>query len=177
MSTVPPDVVYPAELEADVPTACGVMHVRPMRPDDAEALVEFHERLSAESKYLRFFNAHPHLSAAEVQRFTHVDYVSRLALIIESGGTIIGVGRYERLPDESDAEVAFVIADAYQTHGLGGLLLHRLASAAAERGIVRFVAETLPDNRPMQAVFRDSGFIVEARFKDGVVHFVFPIAR
>ena len=172
---VRPSAPYPTSLEIDVSTAWGLMHLRAVRPDDAGALVAFHESLSPESQYLRFFSAHPHLSTAEAARFTNVDYTDRLALVIELDGVLIGIGRYDRLGGAPDAEVAFVVADGYQCHGLGTLLLRRLADAAAERGVVRFVAETLPGNHRMQAVFRESGFDAHGRFEDGVVHFVFPI--
>jgi RimJ/RimL family protein N-acetyltransferase len=166
---------YPDELETELPTEWGTLRVRPMRPDDGPALVAFHEALSPDSQYMRFFTAHPHLAPAEVDRFTHVDYDRRLALVAELAGTLVGVGRYDRIGDTPDAEVAFVVADSYQCHGLGGALLHRLAAAAADRGIGRFVAETLPGNQRMLRVFRDSGFDVASRFEDGVVRVAFPI--
>jgi GNAT superfamily N-acetyltransferase len=169
------DMAYPTELAADVATDIGTVHIRPIRPDDAERLVAFHESLSPDSQYLRFFNAHPHLSGKEVDRFTHVDYSDRLALVAELDRTLIAVGRYDRLGGTTEAEVAFVVADAYQCHGLGTLLLHRLASAAAARGITRFSADTLAGNRRMQAVFRESGYPVHAGFEDGVVKIAFAI--
>jgi RimJ/RimL family protein N-acetyltransferase len=153
----------------------GLARVRPIRRDDADALVAFHDRLSRQSQYLRFFTVHPHLSPAEVQRFTRVDYHDRLALVVEANGELIAVGRYDRIDGTSEAEVAFVVADSYQRHGLGTLLLRRLAEAAAARGITRFVAETLPENQLMHAVFRESGFDVRSVFGDGVVRVTFPI--
>jgi len=166
---------YPAELAADVATDVGAVRVRPIRREDAHGLVAFHAGLSHDSQYLRFFNAHPHLLPAEVQRFTWVDYRNRLALVAEVDGRLIAVARYDRIDETTEAEVAFVVADAYQCHGLGTMLLHRLAEAAAERGITCFAAETLPDNHRMQAVFRESGFEAHARFKDGVVKFALSI--
>ena len=166
---------YPHDLVADAETAFGTVHLRPIRPDDAEALSAFHERLSRQSQYLRFFNAHPHLSPIEVQRFTTVDYRDRLALVAEVGGDLVAVARYDRVIDTTDAEVAFVVADAYQNHGLGALLLHRLAAAAADRGITRFTAETLAENHKMQGVFRDSGFDVRSQYDGGVIRVTFPI--
>jgi RimJ/RimL family protein N-acetyltransferase len=165
---------YPSELEGDVPTSVGTVHVRPIRPDDGPALVAFHEGLSPQSQYLRFFHAHPHLTAAEVERFTHVDYERRLALVVEREGELVGVGRYDRL-DGDEAEVAFVVADRYQSHGLGALLLQRLADAARARGLARFVAETLPGNQRMLAVFRESGFGARSEFEGDVVRVTFPI--
>ena len=166
---------YPAELEADVASDLGALRVRPIRPDDAAALVAFHDGLSRQSQYLRFFTTHPHLSAREVERFTVVDYRNRLALVIQLGPDLIGVGRFDRLEGTSSAEVAFVVSDVYQHHGLASMLLRRLAAAAIERGIDRFFAETLPTNQAMLAVFRESGYQVSSRFDQGVVKVDFPI--
>jgi RimJ/RimL family protein N-acetyltransferase len=167
---------YPSELTWDVLTAeGGVAHVRPIRPDDAARLVQFHERLSPETVYRRFFSAHPHLREREVERFTRVDYQTRLALVVERDDELVAVARYDRLPDTCDAEVAFVVSDAEQGRGLGTMLLEHLAVAAAHRGIKRFVAETLATNSAMQAVFRNAGFPVEQHFEDGVVKVMFPI--
>ena len=166
---------YPVELEADVLTACGPVRIRPIRETDGDGLVAFHEGLSADSQYLRFFSCHPHLRAVEVARFTHVDYDRRLALVAEREGELVGVARFDRMADASEAEVAFIVADAYQGRGLGTLLLRHLAAAASTRGISRFVAETLPTNHRMQAVFRHSGFDVHMAFEDGLMRVTFPI--
>jgi RimJ/RimL family protein N-acetyltransferase len=167
---------FPADLESDELTLEGPVHVRPIRPDDADALVEFHDGLSHDTQYLRFFSAHPHLSPREIDRFTHVDYGDRLALVVESDGHLLAVGRYDRVGTSEGAEVAFVVADAHQGHGLCTMLLHRLAAAAPSHGITRFVAETLPGNHRMQRVFLDAGYPVRSRFVDGVVEVEFPIA-
>ena len=97
--------------------------VRPIRPDDAPALVDFHEHLSAETIYLRFFSSHTHLRPAEVERFIHVDGHDRFAVVAEHGGAMVAVARYDRLKDPRTAEVAFVVADAWQHHGIGSFLL------------------------------------------------------
>jgi GNAT superfamily N-acetyltransferase len=161
--------LYPAELAGDVRTISGaVLHTRPIRPDDAVRLVEFHSRLSARSVYRRFFSAHPTLSDSEVARFTHVDFVDRLALVALDGERLVAVARYERRPGTDEAEVAFVVADEYQHQGIGTLLLERLADAAWHRGITRFVAETLTENREMLGVFLDVGFPVTTVSERGV---------
>lgn len=167
---------YPADLERVVRTQDGaVVRVRPIRPDDAAGLVAFHAGLSARSVYLRFFTFHPTLSLAEVQRFTNVDYVDRLALVVEHDSKIVAVGRFDRLPGTDSAEVAFVVADAYQGHGLGTLLADELAAAAWRRHITEFVADTLADNSGMLEVFHGTGFPVTASFVDGVVRVRYPI--
>jgi GNAT superfamily N-acetyltransferase len=124
--------------------------------------VEFHTHLSFDSIYRRYFSLHPVLSATEVRHFTQVDYVNRLALVVEDGDELVGVGRYDRYPEGTTAEVAFVVRDDYQHLGLGHRLLGALAAAAWERGITDFSAETLSSNRAMLSVFRHSGFVVTA---------------
>jgi acyl-CoA synthetase (NDP forming)/RimJ/RimL family protein N-acetyltransferase len=166
---------YPREWEADVLLSDGgVAHLRPIRPSDANRLVAFYDRVSPESKYLRFFAPYPRLSERDVKRFTEVDYVDRVAFIVTLGEEMIAVGRYDRIEDDH-AEVAFLIEDAHQGRGIGQLLLEHLAQAARERGITRFVAEVLPQNRRMAKVFADAGYRVSKGLEDGVLAVEFPI--
>jgi GNAT superfamily N-acetyltransferase len=186
MTAVPPStardgptdpVGYPRDFEREV-TGDGDLRyrVRPIRPEDADRLVAFHRHLSPHSVYLRFFSVHPELSEAEVVRFTTVDYEDRLALVALDGDLLIGVGRFDRRPGEAEAEVAFVVADEYQHHGIGSLLLDELARAARQRGIETFRADTLAENRAMLDVFHHAGFPVVSRIEYGTVTLRFPIA-
>jgi acyl-CoA synthetase (NDP forming)/RimJ/RimL family protein N-acetyltransferase len=166
---------YPREWEADILLADGgVAHLRPIRPSDAERLVAFYERVSPESKYLRFFVPYPRLTDRDVKLFTEVDYVDRVAFIVTLGEDMIAVGRYDRTEGDH-AEVAFLIEDAHQGRGIAQLLLEHLAQAARERGITRFVAEVLPENRRMAKVFADAGYRVSKGVEDGVLAVEFPI--
>jgi GNAT superfamily N-acetyltransferase len=133
-------------------------HVRAIGPDDAAALRAFHARLSQESIVLRFFGPHPRLSDAEVERFTHVDGVDRVALVAQRAGDIVAVARYDRAPGSDEAEVAFVVNDAFQGQGLGTVLLKELADAARSQGVRWLVADTLSENFRMLNVFRHAGF-------------------
>ena len=170
-------VGYRSDLERD---AVSLEHfhirVRPIRPEDADALVRFHDHLSERSCYLRFFSVHPHLSQKEVERFTRIDYRDRLALVAEHDGQIIAVARYDRRPETTEAEVAFVVADQCQHHGIGSLLLDELAAAARERGITIFLADTLEENHAMLDVFTHSGFPITRHCEYDTVSLRFPIA-
>jgi GNAT superfamily N-acetyltransferase len=167
---------YPAELERDVRIRTGAtVHLRPIRPDDAGGLIAFHSRLSPRTVYMRFFTFHPVLTTREVERFTQVDYVDRLALVVEAAGRIVGVGRYDRLAGTDEAEVAFIVDDEYQHRGLGTLLADELARAAWTQGITVFVADTLAENSGMLEVFHGIGFPVKSSFDEGVVRIRFPI--
>jgi acetyl coenzyme A synthetase (ADP forming)-like protein len=149
-----------------------VVQVRPIEPSDADRLLRFHQSLSPETTRLRFFAVHPYLSDAEVSRFTTVDHHHREALVALVDDELIGVARYDRMPGTSDAEVAFVVTDAWQGSGVGSLLLEHIAARARTEGLTRFVADTLSDNRRMQRVFADSGLAPERSWDRGVEHLV-----
>jgi acetyl coenzyme A synthetase (ADP forming)-like protein len=167
---------YPTRWERDALLADGTaVRIRPIRADDGDRLVRFHQRLSPETVYRRFFSVKPTLTDVDVRRFTHVDYVDRMAFVAVRGDDLIGIGRYDRIDAGDVAEVAFVIDDLHQGHGIGTLLLEYLAVAARENGITRFIADTLPDNRPMLALFRAAGFRETARMDQGVTRVVLDI--
>src|SRR5262249_17934604 len=87
----------------------------PMAPSVAPALDRFHEGLSPATTRNRFFAVHPHLTEAELARFTTVDHVERDALVaIDGAGDVVAVARFDRLaPASPTAEVAFVVADRW----------------------------------------------------------------
>jgi RimJ/RimL family protein N-acetyltransferase len=161
---------YPERWEADVVLADGgTMLVRPIRPDDAERMVRFHERQSPESIYFRFFSPRPRLSPVDVEHFTTVDYVDRMAFVGIIGDELVGVARYDRHRARSDAEVAFFIDDEHHGRGMATVLLEFLAVAAREVGISGFTASVLPENRKMLGVFTQAGFQATSRFEEGII--------
>ena len=115
------------------------------------------------------------LPARDVERFTTVDHDERAAVVALLRDQIVGVCRYSRFPGTADAEVAVVVEDAHQGRGLGALLLEHMESAARERGVERFVADVLPSNRRMLAVFRAAGFEISREMADGYVELTFSI--
>src|SRR6266540_1749244 len=142
---------YPAHREADVALRDGsTVHVRPARPDDREALLEFLRALSPESLRLRFFSPGVNLSSA-AKWASAVDYEDRYGLIATGGKhhRIVGHAGYERTDGD-------------------------LAEAAQEKGVEIFEATVLPDNYKMAEVFRESGFAPRIRSKPDVVAVEFP---
>ena len=166
----------PSVVTSDALLADGrVVQVRQMGPADAGRLVRFHESLSPETTRMRFFVVHPHLSDKEVTRFTTVDHHDREALVALVGDEIIGIARYDRMAAARDAEVAFVVADAWQGTGVGSLLLEHLAARARVEGLERFVADTLANNHKMLRVFTDSGLAPTNSWDCGVAHVVMSL--
>jgi acyl-CoA synthetase (NDP forming)/RimJ/RimL family protein N-acetyltransferase len=166
---------YPALWEADVVLSDGATaHLRPIRPDDAQRLVDFYSRVSDESKYFRFFAPYPRLTDSDVHRFTNVDYDNRVSLVLLIGEDLIAVALYERI-DDVQADVGFLVEDAHQGRGVGTVMLEHLAQVARESAVRRFVAEVLPQNHKMIKVFSEAGYTLSSRIEDGVVHVEFEI--
>jgi acyl-CoA synthetase (NDP forming)/GNAT superfamily N-acetyltransferase len=171
-----PQAPYPVQWEAYVLASDGgIVHVRPVRPDDADQLVALHARLSDRTRYLRYFGAYPRISPRDLYRSTHVDHDNRVVLVAETGGEIVAVSLYDRIAGTTDAEVAFLVEDAQQGRGIGSVLLEHLAAAARERGVRRFVAEVLAENPRMVRVFLDAGYSATHQYERAVVHLTFPI--
>ncbi|MEU9193721.1 GNAT family N-acetyltransferase [Streptomyces hundungensis] len=177
--TTASDPAYPAHWEADVVLRDGgTARIRPITTEDAERLVSFYELVSDESKYYRFFAPYPRLSAKDVHRFTHHDYVDRVGLAATVGGEFIATVRYDRINAQGrpasapadEAEVAFLVQDAHQGRGVASTLLEHIAAVARERGIRRFAAEVLPANNKMIKVFTDAGYQQKRSFEGGSVH-------
>ncbi|MGW2461354.1 bifunctional acetate--CoA ligase family protein/GNAT family N-acetyltransferase [Streptomyces sp. NPDC001761] len=175
---------YPAHWEADVVLRDGgTARIRPITVDDADRLVSFYEQVSDESKYYRFFAPYPRLSAKDVHRFTHHDFVDRVGLAATIGGEFIATVRYDRIGTDGmpasapadEAEVAFLVQDAHQGRGVASALLEHIAAVARERGIRRFAAEVLPANTKMIKVFTDAGYTQKRSFEDGVVRLEFDL--
>src|SRR4051794_18007019 len=145
----------------------STLRLRPTTADDADELVRFFERLSPESRYLRFQGATT-VDARAVRPFLRSDE-GLLSLVGELEGEPVAVATYARLRDPHRAEVAFAVADAFQRRGVGTRLLERLAQHAERAGIDEFVAQVLPQNDGMLKVFADAGFTTTRALEGGVV--------
>ena len=185
---------YPKELERDASLKDGtVVHLRPIRPDDAPGLVALFDRLSQQTAYQRFFSVLKRLPPAYARVFANVNYRQRLAIVAEretpAGSELIGVGRYEPadasgiVPTDvpadvptiapsiapTIAEVAFVVQDGWQGRGLGSILLDAVLRAAVARGAQQFRAFVLGDNYRMLGLLARRTEILGRTLEEGVV--------
>jgi ribosomal protein S18 acetylase RimI-like enzyme len=125
--------------------------IRPLRNGDAATIAVVFEKLSPASRHLRFGGAKNELSGADLEVLSRVDGTHHV-LVAWSGGEPVGVGRLVRAG--SCAEVAFAVADAWQSRGVGRLLADRLAADARAAGIRSFHADVRPDNTRSLALLR-----------------------
>ncbi|HSL24551.1 MAG TPA: GNAT family N-acetyltransferase [Vicinamibacterales bacterium] len=171
-------VTYPVEFESDVVLRDGsTLRLRPVRPEDEGALLQFFESLSPESLYFRFM-AVPRIDVHRVRALSNVDYENEFALVGESQRGIVALaGFYRAAPGAERAEVAFAIADHFQGRGIGTRMLERLADIARARGVRTFNAYVLGENRRMMEVFLDSGYAVQRHVDGGVYHVVLSLEQ
>ncbi len=152
--------------------------IRAIRPDDRKRVAEAFNNLNSESIYTRFFRFKRELTNEELKSITEVDFDKVVALVVtiptdEGDETIIGGGRYVLYdpPNESrSAEIAFTVEEDYQRQGMAGRILEHLVHIAREKGVCRFDAEVLPENRAMLAVFARSGLPVKKWSEEGAIH-------
>lgn len=155
---------YPVELIGDVSLPDGtLLHVRPIRPEDAEIERAFVHGLSEQTRYFRFFYRMAQLTPAMLARFTQVDYDRELALVAVIGAStpapeFVGVARYFGNPDHTSAEFAVVVADAWQRRGVARVLMRGLIVCAKRRGFEQLVGTILRENESMLAFVRSLGF-------------------
>jgi len=153
----------------------STVSVRPVTPDDRDAIAALLHSLSEDSLYFRGCGQVnvDWLSDWAVD----VDAADRFGLIATGGqhGAVIAHAGYVRI-DDRRAEIAFEVAEPLHGHGVGTLLLGQLASVAAAHGIDTFVASVMASNRKMLEVLSDSGFPVSERFQDSMVEISIPTA-
>lgn len=134
--------------------------LRPICPEDKPALAAFHNRLSEDTRFLRYHYSKGQLTEGDLKDLCEVDYCRTMALVAEAerngGKEIIGVGRYIRLPFDHTAEVAFVVQDSEQGKGIGTQLLKHLSILAWQKDIYFFFGEVLRQNGRMLSIFRKS---------------------
>jgi RimJ/RimL family protein N-acetyltransferase len=152
------------------------VNVRAIRLNDRETVLSAFNKLDREAVYTRFFFPKKSLSDNDLRAITDVDFDRVVALVVTGtavdGETLIGGGRYAVGDDTdagSNAELAFISSEAWRGRGVASLLLKHLVRIGKERGLSRFEAHVLPQNRPMLAVFRRSGLPMTTESDGGTV--------
>jgi acyl-CoA synthetase (NDP forming)/GNAT superfamily N-acetyltransferase len=152
------------------------VEIRPAGPGDYDAVKAMHQAMSPDNTYMRFFNVSRLSAETEARRVCRDPEPGRASLLALAGGAVVGVASYVGRRDHPEqAEVAFAVADDMHHRGIATLLLEHLVSAARNRGITTFRAETLTENQAMLGVFADAGLPVRRRFVDGVYQLTFPL--
>jgi len=155
-------VVYPEDLETVMTTKSGAeLVVRAIMPTDEEMLSDMFYDLSDQTIINRFFSMLKSMPHRKLQTLCCIDYVSELSLVAVSGVApkqkIVGLGSYYVSPATQRAEIAFLVADAWQGQGIGTYLMQMLVKVAKSKNLKGLTAEVLRDNVAMIALMHKSG--------------------
>jgi acetyltransferase len=158
--------------------------IRPIRPEDEPLMVQFHGTLSDRTVYLRYFASLSLTSRVAHERLLRIcfgDYDREMVLVAEhhdahSGKkAIIGVGRLNKLRAKNEAEVAVLVADAFQNQGLGLELLRRIIDVARDEKLSSVCSEMLRDNLGMQKISKKLGFNLKFRLDSSSIKAVLTL--
>jgi acetyltransferase len=178
---VPPLAIrpYPLQYVAAWTAKDGTpLVIRPIRPEDEPLIAKFHEKLSEQTVYRRYFE-HLHLSdRVRHERLTRIcfnDYDREIALVAEHVGRgpgdreIVGVARLSKSHTANEAEFAVLVTDEYQRRGIGTELLRRLAQVGRDEKLHRITGQILRDNYGMLRSSRKVGFQIDSPQGGGAV--------
>ncbi len=168
------EIPYPEELEQYDTLHDGTeIFFRPIKPTDDAALSKMLYSLSPTSirtRYMAQTVAFPH---RDIQQLTNIDYTQDISIVATvpgiSGDQVVAIAQYYLDPKTQAAEVAFLVQDEWQKKGMGTFLLAYLAKIAKQRGVKQFYAKVLAANKPMLAIFHNTGYPVKTEF-DGEVY-------
>jgi RimJ/RimL family protein N-acetyltransferase len=155
------------------------IEIRALHPEDKPEMLAAVGRTSTQSLQRRFFAPKKGFSEQEMTFFLNIDFGNHVALVAqidEDGRPVIaGGGRYI-VVRPGQAEIAFMVVDAYQGQGIGTILMRHLAALARDAGLKELIAEVLPENTAMLKVFRKFGFGTGSKPEPRVVHLVLQLA-
>jgi len=150
------------------------VYVRVATSLDRDKLRGMFSRTSPETIYGRFHL--PYLEVPEwmMSLMLAIDHHHNEALVAVAEEKIIGHAMYVRLENITEAEMAIIVEDDWQSKGVGKSLLSELDERARLRGIDTFIGEVLGSNRRMlglAAMFPGADHTIE----DGVCRVRMPL--
>jgi acetyltransferase len=139
---------YPEKYEARVKLKGGEeVLLRPIKTTDTKLAKDFYERLSARTKYLRFFTPKKEATEDRIKKFTTVDYKASIVVIAISGDEMVGAARYDWDKDEKYLEMAETVRDDWQGKGLGTVLFRHIMKIAKDNGYNSMTVLILGENK------------------------------
>jgi ribosomal protein S18 acetylase RimI-like enzyme len=145
--------------------------IRPLRNGDTATVAALFARLGDDSRRQRFCGAKPQLSERELQALARIDENGH-ALVGYLGGDPEPAGIARLVRDGNRAEIAFAVADVYQSRRIGSILARELAADARAAGITELVGTVCGENARMVALLKRIGRLLDVRWAGGEREFV-----
>ena len=146
--------------------------LRSIKPEDEPLWLEMFQNFSEESIRYRFFQIIKDTPHETRVRYCNIDYDREIAIVPElteeGRRKILGVVRVSIEPDGKAGEIAFIVADPWQSLGLGTKLVDYTIEICKERGIETLYAIILPDNYRAISLLKKMGFNIKY-LEDGTV--------
>lgn len=136
-----------------------VLYLRPVLPGDVERTAEGPVEFSKETLYRRFQSMRAPTKSLLAYLF-EVDYQDHFVFVLTEGpdGPVVADVRFVRdVHTPEEAEIAFIVGDAYQGRGLGTFLMSAISVAAGYDGVQRFTARVFADNYAMRSILNRYG--------------------
>lgn len=147
-----------------------------LEPSDCAALRAFFYRLSPQSVYRRFWSPIAGPDQLGLQRLLDLDGHDRAALAAVVDGDVVAIARYARDEQHAGAaELAVVVADAWQRQGLATRLIGALGEWARRAGFDRFSVVTLPENSAAIRLVKKLSPDARLRFEGGLIEAEIPL--
>lgn len=158
------------------------LQLRHLHRRDRLRLKEFLAHCSVEALRDRFMSSIDPTSDSLLNCLAEPDGSSHVALIVTQGvGTderVVAEGRFVVFNERREiADVALLVVDEFQRQGIGTMLIHQLIEIACRKGVTRFSADVLPDNRAILSLLRSTGQCLSATVSYGSIHFEIPITE
>jgi len=185
-----PDQIYLSEAGRFYPEDVATEHTfknnltvrfRAIKPSDEDEMRRLFYRFSDEAVYYRYFSPIKTMPHTEMQPYVNVDYNRIMSIVGVIGpvgaGHIIAEARYVREPGKKFADTAFIVDEAYSSHGIATFLYELLMDIARKHGIQGFTADVLATNKGMLKVYEKAPFPVKSVLSEGVYSLTIPFAE
>jgi acetyltransferase len=156
---------YPTELVHTVADRDGKTYgLRPIQPEDADALQRTVIATAPEDIRMRFFSGLRQLPDTLATRLTQIDYDREMAFVLEEAdGSIGGVVRLSLDPDRQRGEYAIILRTDLKGRGLGVALMNEILRYARSIGVKQVFGDVLSENTRMLDLAAELGFRRESR--------------
>jgi acetyltransferase len=153
---------YPVQYESTWKSRLGEkIKIRPILPEDETKMVDFHDKLSERSVYLRYLKTisfNQRTDHNNLMRNCYIDYDREMAIVAEIKNEIVGVARFRKSINTNDARIAIVLTDELQGHGIGTYLAEQLIMIGKKEKLKSLSADIIKENASAIYMLTKLGF-------------------
>lgn len=126
------------------------LSLRPIQPEDADALRRAFSRLTPEQVRLRLFHRVNELSREAAEQLTTIDPSTTIAyVVVDADGEIRAEARVHIDAVTDSAEFAVAVDPSFTNQGIGRRLMERLVEDARRRGLYEIWGDVMAENHTM----------------------------